>query len=1006
MDSYASRFWMIILLVLAALITSTYMAMAYFSQSAYVDLKDSLYNQLLHTQKSIRLWRLQEKQALKKWVKFIETLENHQGTLKLSSPKNLLEDYISHTMIDQKEVGLILISSKKERMSFDFSMFSDLQDDFLEQDGLEPILSLAVDFSSQLIKGEAVISHPIKVKLPSAISMELVFLGIQLSMVDQGEYLIILKNTKNTVHALLDNIGLGKTGEVYLFNEEGAWLGGKNYLQSLIRLNLLMPDTQSMNGYILSNPGIDLTQNKMNNTSMIQLPLISPIVEALSGKNTKSVLEYQDFLGRKVVGAWSWDSDWKVGLVVQQSQNEALSQFFWVRKFVWTIVVTFVAILCLLTHIYLKGRQKFVTANAELLAILNNTDLPIYLLDQDDNLIDSNSSFHSLNINKSMDENSYRILKKLERQVFITRLSINEILWVFLNQQRRVLKVNLFPIVLEEENFSKYLIGGILIDVTEQFLMVEHLNSYKKHLEKRIEERTQQIQEQQARMKALLDNAPDGIATMDDHGLLLYSNDQFSKLFFINSNNSLGVYFYDLIPESREQVLSWLDDVESKIERKIEVNSGSKEHSLLIAFCPYYVSNKLFYSLTVHSVVQEKKLNKFISEPVNQNEASLKVGFLESIIKELKIPASILYEELIKKKSKDSKDYYPGRLLFAAQVVVQDLDEIKSYCINQTEALCVNRQATHIYMLYTYIIAGLLNQIRQTSVQLFLNYGYQLPKYMNLDVMKVQRVFLKLCLNTLLSLERGRLEVNLDLNYSVEGSFLILSVSTQGYGMTVDQVRWLFSSSKSVDSAFARHFDEDASDRVWFQETLDYLQGRLEVNSEPQGMCVVLTLPTEVDSIQPLLGKPKTNDFKYSRYVLFIENPHICYYIEKFLKSFDLKIIDLVDLQTDNLSECKKNVSDILLILDADALVKAEVLKSLKKIQHLPRLILGPDYCIDSNKPVFDDNEVVLTLSTPLDNIELLFLLLETKCKNQIFKYCSIEEDKQNIYTWKKENNL
>lgn len=1004
MDSYASRFWMIILLVLTTLVTSTYMAMAYFSESARVNLKDRLYTQLLHTHKSIRLWRLQEKQTLKKWVKFIETLENSQKTLSLLSPKSLLDDYIHHTAIDQEEVSLILMSSEREVMDFDFSKFNDLQNDFLEENRLGLVFSLAAEFSSQLVQDEAVVSHPIVVKLASGISVELIFLGIQLPMVNQGGYLILIKNAKKTIKYLLNNIGLGKTGEAYLFNEEGAWLGGKNYLQSLIRLDLLMPDAQSMNGYILSNPGIDLTLNQMNITSVIQLPLIYPIVEALSGKDEKNVLEYQDFLGRKVVGAWSWDSDWKVGLIVQQSQEEALSQYFFIRKFILALLVIFAVILCLLTHIYLKGRQKFVTANAELLAILNNTDLPIYLLDENDKLVDSNSSFHLLNISTAMDENSYRILKKLERQVFVTRLSINEILWVFLNQQRRVLKINLFPIIVEDDNYSKYLLGGVFIDVTEQFLMVEHLHSYKRHLEKRIEERTQQIQEQQARMKALLDNAPDGIATMDDHCLLLYANDQFSKLLFANTQSCLGIYFYELIHESREQLLSWLDNIETETEKIIKINFGEKEYSLLVAFSPYYVSNKLFYSLSVHVAAKEKKLINIFTESVNKNEENLSIEFFESLIKELKIPAAILYGELSKKSNRNFKNNYFDNLLFAAQMVVQDLDEIRSCYINKAEDLNVNSQATHVYTLYSYMVSGLINQRRQTSIKIFMNYGYQLPKYMTLDVMKVQRVFFKMSLNTLLSLERGRVEVNFDLNFIQGSSFLVFSVSTQGYGMTVDQVKWLFSSSKSVDPAFARHFDEYAFDRVWFQETLDYLQGRLEVHSESEGLCVMLTLPCKVDSIQPLLSKPKVNHFKYRKYMLLIEDSDLYYYMQKFISSFGLEIIDVT---TDGLLEClETDVPDVLLILDADVLVKADVLKTLKKIQKLPRLILGPEYFIDSYKSEIDNIETSLLQSIPLDNIELLLLFLKPKYKDQVLKYCSTEGDKKNIYTMSKESSF
>jgi PAS domain S-box-containing protein len=993
MDGYASRFWVAIIVLLGALLTSTYVAMEYLRHSVQQTFYDSLMNQMTTTHQALKLWHLEEEASLKEWVQTLmssaASFNRSAGSQQSSVPmeKHLIEGLIA-TESMRSDQNIILLSMDNR------SLWQNRETNLLH-----PSMAAKINpfFKKVRTDGRAT-SHPMLIKLDNQAPVPVILSGNHVYINERQQWFIIsIRTVRQALMPILNRSRLGRTGEAYLFNQVGAWLAGTVRRDTLIRAGLLLSDQKHALGLALLNPGIDLTLNQSTNPTQMQLPLIAPVKEAMTNVEGLGIKEYRDYLGREVVGAWLWDDLWELGIIIQQNRSEAFANLVWIQQFVWGALALVAFIVIGLTQIYLRGRTRFANANAELLAILHNTDFPIYLRDESDAIVDGNARYYELNLEKSLDEDSHRKLKKIEQQVLVTQLSINETLWVYLNHQRRVLRVNLFPVVLGNEFPVKHYLGGVMTDVTEQELMVEQLNAYKNSLEKKVEERTQQIQEQKAQMKALLDNAPDGIATIDDHGRVLYVNSHFSSLFHLKVKDCVGVYFYDLTCQSPQEALTWLSGIEMQTLKEVEVAYGNEVRSLELSFNPFYVSGVLYYSLVVRDATKEKALKQTLIESRNQAESAMRLKSLsiESLASELKIPAQTLMLSLDTLSKKMPTSGSLTRAVWSARMILQTLDDLQDYTSKQTGTVRLHKQPAHMYALFVSMRSMLMAELQERPVHLHMIYQEQIPRFLMLDAVKVQRIFLKLCLGSLMSLEQGQVEVEMLCQYEKKTAYLVLRTCSKGYGMTIEQLKLVFSSDKPLDSALARRFEEHALSRVWFNSALSALGGVLALKAIGDSTQVEVKLPVEVDAEVPVLAPFTVEDYEYRHCWLMIENEVLNSFVHNELAKKGIQVFNAQSALQSGLTAEQEQLLETkepLLILDSAAWGRADTLKSLAEwhLDQLPQLMIGPAYFVKNFKHQLGTSHLIAALATPIVSAELTLVLLKQPKSEQLKAFLNL----------------
>ncbi len=132
----------------------------------------------------------------------------------------------------------------------------------------------------------------------------------------------------------------GQTGEVYAFNSEGILISKSRFPEELKEIGLLenRPDTLSILNISIKDPGGDLTEGYQSKGAKKDLPYTRMAISALKGESGFDFDGYRDYRGVKVIGAWSWLSEFGFGVASEMDYDEAFSLVNKLRQWFWVLL--------------------------------------------------------------------------------------------------------------------------------------------------------------------------------------------------------------------------------------------------------------------------------------------------------------------------------------------------------------------------------------------------------------------------------------------------------------------------------------------------------------------------------------------------------------------------------------------------------------------------------------------------------------------------------------------
>ncbi len=118
---------------------------------------------------------------------------------------------------------------------------------------------------------------------------------------------------------------VGQSGETYAFDAEGMMVSNSRFDEELILLGLLadQPDSRSMLHLPVRDPGGDITEGFRPSVRRSELPLTKMAASAIADGNGLDVDGYRDYRGVPVIGAWTWMSDYDLGVTTEVDVAQA-----------------------------------------------------------------------------------------------------------------------------------------------------------------------------------------------------------------------------------------------------------------------------------------------------------------------------------------------------------------------------------------------------------------------------------------------------------------------------------------------------------------------------------------------------------------------------------------------------------------------------------------------------------------------------------------------------------
>ena len=302
----------------------------------------------------------------------------------------------------------------------------------------------------------------------------------------------------------------GKTGETYLIDQNGILLSPSRFDESLREIGLLGRNQSSHLNIQIKDPGRDLTQAPITSADKTDQWPLNQMAKALISKNKGENLEgYRDYRGTPVVGVWAWLEEHQLGMATEMSVEEAFAPINTLTN--WFLgMASLLLIASIVAWILVMRneatRQEGRTHAARLDSIMNSLRDPIIAIDENgtiltvspavkkqfyykpEELIGKNVKILVPEPHQSKHDEYIQNYLKTGHAKIINMMRI-------LDGLRK--DGSTFPMelrVTEMVSKGKSYFTGIIRDITELKRSEEKLREANLFLEKRIEQRTKELE--------------------------------------------------------------------------------------------------------------------------------------------------------------------------------------------------------------------------------------------------------------------------------------------------------------------------------------------------------------------------------------------------------------------------------------------------------------------------------------------------------------------------------
>lgn len=192
-------------------------------------------------------------------------------------------------------------------------------------------------FLGKALKGEVAVSRPFAREATLSQRAEGPTMFVAAPVRSQGTVVAVLglrMKPEEQFSQIFSVARLGKTGEAYAFDHRGVMLTASRFDGELKKLGLIpdAPQATAILNMRLIDPGVDLAAVKEPANQWKELRLTRMAAAALTGEEGFDVEGYRNYRGVKVVGAWSWLSEYGMGVATEVAADEAFQTLYIVRR--------------------------------------------------------------------------------------------------------------------------------------------------------------------------------------------------------------------------------------------------------------------------------------------------------------------------------------------------------------------------------------------------------------------------------------------------------------------------------------------------------------------------------------------------------------------------------------------------------------------------------------------------------------------------------------------------
>ncbi|MCG8633525.1 MAG: PAS domain S-box protein [Desulfobacterales bacterium] len=386
-------------------------------------------------------------------------------------------------------------------------------------------------------------------------------------------------------------------------------------------------------------------------------------------------------------------------------------------------------------------------------------------------------------------------------------------------------------------------------DITQRKQVEMELQSYREHLEDKVEEQT-------ASIKAIVQTAADGIITINDRGVILTFNPFAEKMFGYTADEVIGKNVNMLMgtPNKEAHTANIRRYLETGVSRVVgsgrETEGRRKDGTVFpiyLAVTEMTIEKEKRFTGILRDITRDKENQKALLKAKDAAETAnrAKSAFLANMSHEIRTPMNsvIGFIDLSLENSglQPALRKYLTTARNSSKTLLFLINDILDLSKLEAGKLDIENQPFLLPVLLKNVLRTLMFTAKEKALNLTLEIHPSLYICIESDRNRLRQILVNLIGNAIKFTNKGHVKVYVKAH---KDAFMLFSVEDTGIGMTAGQAQKVFHPFSQADESTARRFGGTGLGTTISKELVDLMGGEIWVESiEGRGSTFYFTLP-------------------------------------------------------------------------------------------------------------------------------------------------------------------
>lgn len=456
-------------------------------------------------------------------------------------------------------------------------------------------------------------------------------------------------------------------------------------------------------------------------------------------------------------------------------------------------------------------------------------------------------------------------------------------------------------------------IEGFITDISDRKRIDRELSAHRKHLARLVKERTHELEHERIRLNSVIQNAADGIFTINPMGIFTLFSPAAGRILGVAPKEMLGKHILNIAPhhlkdEYRQKLREVMEDPKSpQLGSTLEIEILRSDGAVIpadLSLSRTVIDNEIHLTGLIRDITERREQQRELQQAKETAEKAKEMAdkasrtkseFLANMSHEIRTPMNAIIgmtQLALRTQMTEKQRHYLQTVNTSSKTLLGIINDILDFSKIEAGKLEIERISFTLDEVLTTLTDISAIRAQEKGLEFILDIDKQVPPRLIGDPLRLSQILTNLCSNAVKFTELGEIVLSIKVRHShVKNIVLEFSVRDTGIGLTPTQKDLLFQAFTQADSSVTREYGGTGLGLSICKNLVNLMGGDIQVSSERgQGSVFSFTLPFGlVDRDTDPYSLPN-DTLKGTRILVVDDHPLSLDLLAEILESFSFRV--------------------------------------------------------------------------------------------------------------------